>query len=660
MKLKQHTKLSIIVIVIAAVLLELTTAVQYFTTRQGISEQLTEKAQRDLNESVRIAKIKQEVEHAVDSALPDIRDELNGIDIDTLQQLLYNLLVSQRQIVGVSIAFEPGYIPPNILAQVEDSSDYKDQLGVYLYEEEEDIYNDNSLDIHLHKEIMDFDYTERLWYSKAVNGNCLTKSGMAGFWSEPYEGNINFLLMCSYSRCVLDSIGKPVAVIAADVPLRELSAMATQLMENQHRSLISVIALHIVGLLALAFIIHRSVKNIRRLQAATIEKERIASELSVARDIQQSMIPKTFPGYPDRDDLELFASLTPAREVGGDFYDFIITDNRIYFCIGDVSGKGVPAALLMTVTRSLFRTEAGRIAHSMSAGQAVAIVQAMNHIIYDEQSSGFFATMFVGVLDLTTGHLDYCNAGHEAPIIIGDQIMALPVLPNLPVGALPDWAYEGQEATISAGNTIFLYTDGLTEATNERGEFLTRQRVRELAQQAQGSSTRQVIELMENSVRQHAGKALQNDDITLMALQWHDRHLNLKADLTELSRMKDFVLNAAERAGLSTKEAKRLRLAVEEAVTNVIQYAYDDTTNSNIEAAVSLTTHNDSDALSIIVTDQGRPFDPTKAPMADTSIPADQRPEGGLGILLMHQMSDSMEYRREAGRNKLTIKKNKS
>ncbi|MCR4603937.1 MAG: SpoIIE family protein phosphatase [Prevotella sp.] len=659
MKLKQHTKLSIIVIVIAAVLLELTTAVQYFTTRQGISKQLTEKAQRDLNGSVRIAKIKQEVENAVATSLPDIKRELAEIDIASLEDLLFKLLVSQRQIVGVSIGFVPGYVPGNILARMDDANNHKDQLGIYIYEEEEDIYNEDSTNIQLQKEIMDFDYTKRLWYSKVINGHHVTKSGMDGYWSEPYEGNINYVLMCSYSRCLHDSLGNAVAVIAADVPLRELSAMATQLIENQHRSILGVIVLHIIGLLVLAFIIHRSVKSIRRLQAATLEKERIASELSVAHDIQQSMIPKTFPGYPDRDDLELFASLTPAREVGGDFYDFILNGNQLYFCIGDVSGKGVPAALLMTVTRSLFRTEAGRVDPGVTSGQAATIVQSMNQTIYDEQSSGYFATMFVGVLNLTTGQLDYCNAGHEAPIIIGKQIVALPVIPNLPVGALPDWEFEGQQATINSDDTLFLYTDGLTEATDEKGRFLTRQRVRELAQQAQGLAPQQVVELMEKHVREHVGKAEQNDDVTLMALKWHNHHLNLKADLAELPRMKDFVLNAAAQAGLSNKEAKRLRLAVEEAVTNVIQYAYNDPSSNNAHPMVTISSYTDSDALSITITDQGAPFDPTKAPMADTNIPADQRPEGGLGILLMHQMSDNLEYSREADCNILTIKKNK-
>ena len=281
----------------------------------------------------------------------------------------------------------------------------------------------------------------------------------------------------------------------------------------------------------------------------------------------------------------------------------------------------------------------------------------MNQTLSDGQSSGYFATMFVGVLDLRTGHLDYCNAGHEAPIIINnhnEMKKELNVKPNLPVGALPDWTFEGQETHLRPEDMLFLFTDGLTEASNEAGQFLTRQHVMELAQQTPTYSPQQVVELMEQSVKSHAGKAEQSDDITLMCLKWHNQHLELKADLAELPRMKDFVLDAAGRAGLCTKETKRLRLAVEEAVTNVIQYAYEDNTGS---PTLSISTNTTGNTLSVILTDQGVPFDPTKAPMADTTIPADERPEGGLGILLIHQMSDGLTYRREEGRNILTIKK---
>ena len=403
MKLNHHTRMSILVIVVAAVLLELNTIVDYVSTRRSFNEQLTEKAQRDLNESHRIARIKEEVEAAVAAALPEIERQADEVDIDTLRQVLRQLSLSQPQIVGVMVGFVPE----------------KTKFGLYLYENGDDVGGDKAM--RLVEQRIDIDYTQRPWYAHALHSN--------GYWSEPYEGSYTFLLMCSYSLPVRDAAGQTVAVLAADVPLRELSQMAAQFYDNQQRAALRNGLLHLFGLLLLGFIVVRAVAHLRRLQTVNAEKERIAGELRVAHDIQQSMIPKTFPGFPERDDVELFATLTPAREVGGDFYDFFLRDGRLYFCIGDVTGKGVPAALLMTVMRSLFRTEAGRTAEDGGAdcggaamvsqhtgqatGSAAAIVTRMNAALCEEQSSGYFVTLFVGVLNMTTGALDYCNAGHE-------------------------------------------------------------------------------------------------------------------------------------------------------------------------------------------------------------------------------------------------------
>jgi len=655
MKISQHTKLSILVVVIAAVLLEVNTALEYFATRRSFNAQLTEKAQRDLNQSYRIAKLKQEVEAAVNNTLPELERLIDESDIDTLRLVMRHLASTQEQIVGVAVGFVPGYlvnddvdnVPPELLPDACDGRFciyYNEIPGADGKEE-------------LIEGVFDEDYTQRSWYKLAM------QSG--GHWSEPYQSKAGryFYLACSYSLPVHASDGELAAVLQADVPLRELSAMAAQFYENQQRSLLNNLLLHLVGLAILAFIIFWSVQHIRRLHVVNAEKERIANELAIASNIQQSMIPKTFPGYPERDDVELYASLTPAREVGGDFYDFLIRDNRLFFCIGDVSGKGVPAALLMAVSRSLFRTEAGR------EDSPAAIVGHMSHTFCDEQSAGYFATMFVGVLDLATGRLDYCNAGHEAPLLNGE---ALTVVPNLPVGALADWEYEGQSATLQQGDTLFIYTDGLSEARDMQGTLFSRQRTAELARTHAGGTPRQLIETMNEAVAQYAGKAERSDDITMMAVQWRSGSITLRADTAELPRMKDFVLDAAGRAGLSDKEATRLRLAVEESVTNVIQYAYarksgasadpvgagaSGKPGASIGPTVTLEAATRDGMLALSVIDSGRAFDPTQAPVADTSVPADKRDVGGLGILFIRKMSDALEYRRENGLNILTIKK---
>ena len=658
MKLNHHTRVSILVIIVAALLLELNTIVDFVSTRRSFNEQLTEKAQRDLNESHRIARIKEEVENAVAAALPEIERQADEVDIDTLRQVLRQLSLSQPQIVGVTVGFVPGKAAHGAVGGAaiksqqagQDATGGEGLFGLYLYENGDDMGGDKSM--RLVEQRLDIDYTQRPWYARALQSN--------GYWSEPYEGSYTFLLMCSYSLPVRNAAGQKVAVLAADVPLRELSQMAAQFYDNQQRAALRNGLLHLFGLLLLGFIVVRAVAHLRRLQAVNAEKERIAGELRVAHDIQQSMIPKTFP---ERDDVELYATLTPAREVGGDFYDFLIRDDRLFFCIGDVTGKGVPAALLMTVMRSLFRTEAGRAAENGGAdgsgavtlsqhtgqttGQAAAIVTRMNTLLCEEQSSGYFVTMFVGVLHLTTGTLDYCNAGHEQPTLGGDP---LDIKHNLPVGALSTWHYEGQQARLHAGDTLFLYTDGLNEARDRHERPLSRRRVLKQARQSSALSPRQLVELMSSDAQRHVGSAEQSDDITLMAIRWHGGNtLTLRTDGGDLHQLEAFVEAVGSRARLSDHETPRLRLAVEEAVTNVIRHAH--------ATSIRLDSEVRDGVLHITLTDDGRPFDPTQAPDVDTTVPADQRVEGGLGILFMRRMSDALTYRREEERNVLTIKK---
>ena len=645
MKLNHHTRVSILVIIVAALLLELNTIVDFVSTRRSFNEQLTEKAQRDLNESHRIARIKEEVENAVAAALPEIERQADEVDIDTLRQVLRQLSLSQPQIVGVTVGFMPGKAAHGAVGGAaiksqqagQDATGGEGLFGLYLYENGDDMGGDKSM--RLVEQRLDIDYTQRPWYARALQSN--------GYWSEPYEGSYTFLLMCSYSLPVRNAAGQTVAVLAADVPLRELSQMAAQFYDNQQRAALRNVLLHLLGLLLLGFIVVRAVTHLRRLQAVNTEKERIAGELRLARDIQQSMIPKTFPGFPERDDVELFATLTPAREVGGDFYDFLIHDDRLFFCIGDVTGKGVPAALLMTVMRSMFRTEARQTAVAADTSQAADIVSRMNALLCDEQTSGYFVTLFVGVLHLTTGTLDYCNAGHERPTLGGEP---LDIRHNLPVGALPAWQYEGQQARLHAGDTLFLYTDGLSEARDSSERPLARCNVLKMARQWAYLTPRQLVERMADAARSHAGSAEQSDDITLLAIRWQGGNtLTLRTDGGDLHQLEAFVEAVGSRARLSDYETPRLRLAVEEAVTNVIRHAH---ANS-----IRLDSEVRDGVLLVTLTDDGRPFDPTHAPSVDTAVPADQRVEGGLGILFMRHMSDALVYKREEGRNVLTIKK---
>ena len=259
------------------------------------------------------------------------------------------------------------------------------------------------------------------------------------------------------------------------------------------------------------------VKYIDELKTTTAQKASIESDLRIASDIQMGMLPEKFPTKNDRDDVQLFASLTPAKEVGGDLFVFYFRDDKLFFCIGDVSGKGAPASLFMAVTRSAFRTVS---AHETMPNH---IVETINKTIADMNKMNMFVTLFVGVLDLPTGLLHYCNAGHDAPLLVGAGVGELPCDSNIPVGFMPDWEYTLQEAEIYTGTTIFLFTDGLTEAMNAENEEFQMDRITDVATKAlsnQQQEPHQLISLMTDAVHAFVGEAEQSDDLTMMGIQY--------------------------------------------------------------------------------------------------------------------------------------------
>ena len=387
------------------------------------------------------------------------------------------------------------------------------------------------------------------------------------------------------------------------------------------------------------------------LKRTTAENAVFESEMATARDIQMNMIPPVSSLNSPLSTLETYGVMEPARSVGGDLYDFLIRDDRLYFCIGDVSGKGVPAALVMAVTRSLFHSI------SMSEEQPERIVWRINRAICENNKGNMFVTMFVGILDLHTGHLDFCNAGHEFPLVSGQPLQ---VRRNLPVGSLNDWHYEGQETTLQSGDTLFLYTDGLSEARNADNKLFGRQHVRELVGSHTDCAPQQLAELVKSEVRRFVGDTEQSDDLTLLIFRWHSpstlnsslftHHLSLRADMDDIGLMDPFIAEVSRQAGHTAKEAKQIRLALEEALANIINYSR--ATCIDLDASV------DDQHLTITITDDGIPFDATAESPTDLSLSPDQRPPGGLGIILLHRMTDALRYQRTDNRNVLTLIKN--
>ena len=249
-----------------------------------------------------------------------------------------------------------------------------------------------------------------------------------------------------------------------------------------------------------------------QLEQTTAAKERIESELRIAREIQMSMVPHEFPERPD---LDIYASMIPAKEVGGDLYDYLLEDDILYFCLGDVSGKGVPASLFMAQTIRLFRALAKQ--HQMPA----YIATRLNEELTEKNDNGMFVTMFIGQLNLITGLFHFCNAGHNPPVIGGDKQHGsfLEMEPNAPIGLWPQLEYIGEEIASIKGRPLFIYSDGLNEAENMKQEQFGDDHMLDILRQTKFKDARHVVELMETEVKHHRDGAEPNDDMTIMCIK---------------------------------------------------------------------------------------------------------------------------------------------
>lgn len=445
-----------------------------------------------------------------------------------------------------------------------------------------------------------------------------------------------------------DKVQKTGWSMSMSIPEEEIFAQVKMLNRQ-------VLGIELIGFLMLILILTATIYNQRKLMSVNEKKNRIDSELHVASGIQMAMLPKDFPPFPERKDIDIFAHLIPAKEVGGDLYDYFIRDERLYFCIGDVSGKGVPASLIMSVSRSLFRTIAG---HEKSPQR---IACTMNQNLADMNINDMFITFFCGVLDLSTGHLRYCNAGHNAPYLLTEsKPEQFPVIPNVPLGVVDGFPFEEQETDIKSGMGIFLYTDGLSEAENNELELFGTERMEPVLDA--GLTAEEQVNKMLNAVHAYVDKAPQSDDLTMLCIRYlndkplekKERHLILHNDIKQIPQLAEFVEAVAGMVHLDNGLTMSINLALEEAVTNVILYAYPEGSDGlvDIEAVIH------DDMLKFIVSDAGKPFDPTAAPEADITLDVEDRPIGGLGIFLVRNIMDSVFYKREDGKNILTMTKN--
>ena len=409
----------------------------------------------------------------------------------------------------------------------------------------------------------------------------------------------------------------------------------------------------VIGLFFAWFVFWRSSHSLRRLRWVNAEKERIDGELHVASEIQQHLLPER---QLHRFDVDISGSLVPAREVGGDLFDYYIRDEKLFFGIGDVSGKGAPAAIVMGVVHSLFR------AFSAHENNPARIMQAINEASCRGNETNVFVTMFIGVLDLPTGNLRYCNAGHDCPLLLEKgRVSMAESEPNLPLGVFDDTKYDLHETVLTADSTLFLYTDGLTEARKGYKQYFGMERVEELLARCAEEQLvpRQILERVAEEVHRYVGDAEQSDDLTMLAIHYTPKQfesrlaetLILKNNVDEVVKLNSFQKAFYSKMELETSLARSLQLAVEEAVINVIDYAYPINTNGDI----TVTMMTDGRRLRIVIVDSGVAFDPTLRGETDITLSAADRQIGGLGIHLVRELMDSINYEREAGKNILTL-----
>ena len=413
---------------------------------------------------------------------------------------------------------------------------------------------------------------------------------------------------------------------------------------------------------AFAFMQKSLIDYIEELKTTMHAKERIQSELSIAHNIQMSLVPKSFSPFPDCDELELYACLNPAKEVGGDFYDFILRDGKLYFVIGDVSGKGVPASLVMAITRTLFRIVAA------NSDSPADIVSKLNNAIAENNDTNMFVTMYVGILNLKSGDMKYCNAGHNPPLIISTdgQVEFQQLEANLPLGVINNFDFRNQSTTLPSGSAVLLYTDGLTEAENPSKQLFGEQRLTEVASAASRQTAKEMIETINQKLTDFVGEAQQSDDLTIMCFRLnntpsadktvHSRTLTISNDLKESVRLHPFIEEISKATGIDEHTSSSINLALEEALVNSIQYAYPTDTKGEISLTAEWT--DDRHDITFTLVDSGIPFNPLSVEEADTTLGVQERPIGGLGIFLVRQLLDEVNYQRtDKGENVLTMTK---
>ncbi len=399
------------------------------------------------------------------------------------------------------------------------------------------------------------------------------------------------------------------------------------------------------------------------LTKVTAEKERIGTELSLATRIQADMLPNIYPAFPDRPEFDIYASMDPAKEVGGDFYDFfLIDDDHLAMVMADVSGKGVPAALFMMVSKILVKN------YSMTGITPAEVLQKVNDQICKNNREEMFVTIWLGILEISTGKLTASNAGHEYPIL-KDPNGVFDLIHDkhgFVIGGMDGSKYSNYELQVYPGSKLFLYTDGVTEATDSSNQLFGTERLLQALNDVHEQGAYSILHSVIKTIDSFVGEADQFDDITMLCFQYLGmnsqesrergmyKEITIPARVDSIEKATDFINDELEALDCPLKIQTQIDVAIDELLSNISNYAYD---QNGGKVTVRFQTEDDAGTAVLTFIDEGIEYDPLKHQDPDTHLNVEERGIGGLGIFLVKKTMDSMEYRRESDQNILIIKK---
>ncbi len=390
---------------------------------------------------------------------------------------------------------------------------------------------------------------------------------------------------------------------------------------------------------------------IKEVTSITAEKERIGAELDVARHIQASMLPCIFPAFPERHEFDVYASMTPAKEVGGDFYDFfLVDDDHLAIVMADVSGKGVPAALFMMISKTLIKSAA------QSGLSPKAVLEKVNGQLCENNEAEMFVTVWLGIVEISTGRMKCANAGHEYPAIMrkGGDFELYKDKHGFVLAGMDGSIYREYEIDLNAGDKLFVYTDGVPEATNADNVLYGPERMLRALNGAKNGSCRRLLESLHNDVNEFVGEADQFDDITMLCFEIRSampetKEITVSPSSEKVTEITEFLERVLEEENVPQKVIRQADIVADEIFSNIALYS--GATEAKVGCGVS------DNVLTLRFSDNGVPYDPTKNPDPDTKLSADERKIGGLGIFMVKKIADSVSYERKGDRNVLTVVK---